>query len=347
VIWSVSALILGLMAWRITRQILFVARPLDQIASSIRQIAKNPREAKIESTNRRDEIGAIISAIAAFRDGLLDAERLKAELIENQIAAHSAIEANRAKSAFLANMSHELRTPLNAIIGFSDFMIQGLFGPMSPKYLEYSEHIHKSGLHLLDVISDILDMAKVEAGKFELNLEQIDFEEMVSDCVAMIARRARERNADVIISGTKGVFLCADRRALRQILLNLLSNAVKFCSDAGRIEVRVAGASGHLSIEIHDDGKGIALEHIARLGRPFEQVTENSNLARGGTGLGLALVYAMAEQHGGSVQIESRVGQGTIVRVKLPWIDLQSNATPAPSCQTHAGCNQYPLSAVS
>jgi signal transduction histidine kinase len=316
--WTATAVVMALLASGIAWLIIFVIRPLGRIAASIRPSSRSWRALIITEAARKDEIGAIASAIEKFRDSVLEAEGLRAELAENQISVRSAQEASKAKSAFLANMSHELRTPLNAIIGFSEFMIQGLFGPLNEKYKEYAGLVHQSGLHLLDVISDILDMAKVEAGRFDLNLEEIDLDALVSDCIAMMMPRAQGRSAVILVSGTRRTILRADRRALRQILLNLLSNAVKFCGDTGLIDVRVVGMPDHISIEVHDDGKGIAPEQISRLGRPFEQVTQDSNLARGGTGLGLALVFAMAGQHGGSVKIESRIGEGTNVRVTLP-----------------------------
>jgi signal transduction histidine kinase len=252
---------------------------------------------------------------AERRRYILELEETKLQLIAARDLADAG---SREKSNFLANMSHELRTPLNAIIGFSDLMIQNIFGPLDAKYQEYAKLIHASGGHLLDLISDVLDMAKIEAGKFELNIEHADLDKIVSDCVCMVLVRARARNADIVVSGRTDIALMADQRALRQILLNLLSNAAKFCSKGGRIEVHVQSSGDQLTIEVRDDGAGIPAEHIKRLGLPFEQVTQDAKLARGGTGLGLALVYALVAQHGGAVQIESQLGQGTTVRIALP-----------------------------
>jgi signal transduction histidine kinase len=246
--------------------------------------------------------------------------------MEHQIAMRSAEEANRAKTAFLANMSHELRTPLNAIIGFSDLFTMGLFGTLNDKYLEYARLINRSGLHLLDIISDVLDMAKIEAGRFELHLEELDVDRIVADCVAMILHKSPASNPTILVTGARNVCVTADKRAMKQILLNLLSNAVKFCTEAGRIEVRVAQAGDMLCLEVRDDGAGISPEDIRRLGQPFEQVTTDARLARGGTGLGLALVRGLAARHGGEIQISSAQGEGTAVRVILPLHAMQAEA---------------------
>ena len=322
IIWSIAALLMILVATRIAWQELFIVRPLGQIARSLGG-AEAGTNSGLEGIKRQGEIGALADAVVKFRKSLKETERLKSELMEYQIAKRSAEEANRAKTAFLANMSHELRTPLNAIIGFSDIFTMGVFGPLHDKYLEYARAINRSGLHLLDIISDVLDMAKIEAGRFELHLEEINVDRVVSDCVATTHHRSPVRNRTIVVTGTKNLCLVADRRAIKQILLNLLSNAVKFCSDAGHVEVRTLKAGDTLHLEVHDDGPGIAPEDIMRLGQPFEQVTKEARLARGGTGLGLALVHGLAARHGGQVQIRSRLGEGTMVRVLLPLRALE------------------------
>ena len=317
IIWSIAALVMIIVVTRVAWQEFFIARPLRQIARSLSQ-PEVEANAGLNGIRRQGEIGALADAVANFRESLNETERLKSELMENQIATRSAEQANRAKTAFLANMSHELRTPLNAIIGFSDIFTIGLFGPLHEKYLEYARLINCSGLHLLDIISDVLDMAKIEAGRFELHLEEIDVDRIVADCVAMSLYRSQGRNPSIIVTGPRNNVLVADRRAVKQILLNLLSNAVKFSSNGGRIEVNLARISGNLCLEVRDDGAGIAEKDLTRLGQPFEQVTQDSRLARGGTGLGLALVYGLAAEHGGEVKISSVVGEGTTVRVTLP-----------------------------
>jgi PAS domain S-box-containing protein len=237
------------------------------------------------------------------------------KIIEAQERAEAA---SRAKSTFLANMSHELRTPLNAVIGFSDVMKQKLFGPLNARYHEYAHLIHDSGQHLLDLVSDLLDMAKIEAGKFVLSPEQIDLTNSIRDCVHLVQIRAKEKGVTVTTRLPKtGLSLVADRTALRQILINLLSNAVKFTPTGGKVVVTAKAAGNDVFIEVRDTGIGIPATALARLGRPFEQVTTDPTLARGGTGLGLALVHALVARHGGTVRIDSKEGFGTTVSIRL------------------------------
>jgi len=263
-----------------------------------------------------DVTGEYLNTIAVLRD---ISERKAAEL-EMKQARDNAENANRAKSAFLANMSHELRTPLNAIIGFTDIMQHQMFGPLGhPRYAEYSKLIHESGQLLLDLISDLLDMAKIEAGKLVLHHEPIDLESTIADCVRLVQGRALANNIEVKMTmASIGIKLEADRRALKQVLLNLLSNAVKFTMNGGHVTVTTSQAGGHVVIRVKDDGIGISEEDLPRLGHAFEQVVADPLLAKAGTGLGLALVNALVEQHNGSFRIESEVGVGTVVTIELP-----------------------------
>jgi signal transduction histidine kinase len=325
VVWIMGALLMIVVATRVAWQEFFIVRPLGQMARALVR-PDTDANAGLDGIRRQGEIGALADAMVKFRESLAETERLKAELMEHQIAMRSAEEANRAKTAFLANMSHELRTPLNAIIGFSDLFTMGLFGTLNDKYLEYARLINRSGLHLLDIISDVLDMAKIEAGRFELHLENLAVDRIVADCVAMILHKSPASNPTILVTGARNVCVTADKRAMKQILLNLLSNAVKFCTEAGRIEVRVAQAGDMLCLEVRDDGAGISPEDIRRLGQPFEQVTTDARLARGGTGLGLALVRGLAARHGGEIQISSAQGEGTAVRVILPLHATQAEA---------------------
>jgi PAS domain S-box-containing protein len=239
---------------------------------------------------------------------------------ERAAALARAEAANLAKSTFLANMSHELRTPLNAIIGFADMMRQEMFGPLgAPRYTEYAHLIHESGELLLDLISDVLDMAKIEAGKLQLHLEQVELSSLVHDCLRLLGERATSAGIKMAAELPAGATrIEADRRALKQILLNLLSNAVKFTTPGGNVTVRVWTDDEKLTLAVSDDGIGIPAQALSRLGRPFEQVSSDPTVSKGGTGLGLALVHALANKHGGSARIESEEGAGTTVTVELP-----------------------------
>jgi cell cycle sensor histidine kinase DivJ len=235
-------------------------------------------------------------------------------------ARDEALAASRAKSRFLANMSHELRTPLNAIIGFSEVMTREMFGPVGPRYQEYSRLIHESGNHLLDLINSVLDMSKIEAGKFELTEELFDLEETAASAVRFLkipAERAGVALTLDVASGARQVY--ADRRAVKQILVNLLSNGVKYTPPGGSVHVRAeAGAQG-VVLEVSDTGTGISAEDLKRLGQPFEQVEGAETRGKEGTGLGLALVKALAAMHGGDAGLASTLGEGTTVRVRLPY----------------------------
>jgi len=228
-------------------------------------------------------------------------------------------EANQAKSAFLANMSHELRTPLNAIIGFSEMMESGLFGPLGDtKYLEYSRDIRASGRYLLDVISDVLDMSKIEAGRMRFEPEEITLDALLADAMRLVASRAEEKRLALVSEITPAIRLTADRRTVKQIVINLLSNAVKFTPDGGRVTMRGRAAGGFVTIAIEDTGIGIPKEALKNLGKPFEQVESQLTKTHGGSGLGLAIAKSLAELHGGAMRIRSSLGVGTIVLVRLP-----------------------------
>jgi two-component system cell cycle sensor histidine kinase PleC len=229
-------------------------------------------------------------------------------------------EANQAKSKFLANMSHELRTPLNAIIGFSEIMESSMFGPLgSDKYREYCSDIHQSGQYLLDVINDILDMSKIEAGRIRLDAEPIELEPFLNDAMRVVSGRANDKRLKVTARIGRGIRLTADHRLLKQIVLNLLSNAVKFTPEGGRITIRArATAGGWVSLSIADTGIGIPEDALARLGRPFEQVESQLTKSHQGSGLGLAIAKSLTELHQGTMRIHSTLGRGTMVLLRLP-----------------------------
>ena len=236
-----------------------------------------------------------------------------------QVEKDRAEAANRAKSEFLANMSHELRTPLNAVIGFSEVMQSGLFGPLgSDRYEEYARDIHQSGNYLLNVINDILDMSKIEAGRFTLDRESFDLCPMIKETVSMVSLQAKAKNITMETRISDSLTVFADRRAMKQITLNLLSNAVKFTGEGGRVMVRARNMSGAVTLTIEDNGCGIPHAALRKLGRPFEQVQNQFSKNHNGSGLGLAISRSLAELHGGALKIRSREGRGTIVSVRIP-----------------------------
>ncbi|MFG1298581.1 ATP-binding protein [Xanthobacter sp. V3C-3] len=244
---------------------------------------------------------------------------------------NKAEDANRAKSEFLANMSHELRTPLNAIIGFSEIMESGMFGPLgSEKYAEYCTDIKGSGTYLLDVINDILDMSKIEAGRMQLEVEDVALDEIIADAMRVTAVNGDEKAITMTMAAAENLAIKGDRRALKQILLNLLSNAVKFTPEGGRIAVkaRVNGTAAVIAIE--DSGIGIARDALARLGRPFEQVESQFTKTHKGSGLGLAIAKSLVELHGGAMRIRSIEGRGTTVFVRLPVNGRAANSNETP-----------------
>jgi two-component system cell cycle sensor histidine kinase PleC len=258
--------------------------------------------------------------------------RIKALAREAHEERQKAEEASRAKSAFLANMSHELRTPLNAVIGFSEIMSKELFGALgNEQYKQYSADIFDSGNHLLDLINDILDMAKIEAGKLTLAPRPLDPAVVIEQAVRLTKRRAEDKGLSIVVDAEDLPEIEADHRAVKQMLLNLLSNAVKF-TDEGAIMVYARANAAGLTLRVIDTGCGIPPEHLPRLARPFEQV--ETELARNhhGTGLGLALTKSLVDMHGGKFSIQSEVNRGTIVTITLPRLfggRRESEATAA------------------
>jgi cell cycle sensor histidine kinase DivJ len=253
------------------------------------------------------------ASVQHAREAALEAARVEADGL------------NAGKSRFLANMSHELRTPLNAVIGFSDVMRQRLFGPLPERYAEYAELIHESGGHLLDLINDVLDMSKIEAARYELHKEAFDAREPVSAALRLV--RVQAHDAEILLNGVlpgEPVIVEADQRALKQIVLNLLSNAMKFTHAGGSVTVSLTSDAAMLEITVADTGVGVAPEDLHRLGQPFEQAGDAISRAQG-SGLGLSLVRAFARLHGGEMSIESTLGEGTAVSVRLPVVIVGQN----------------------
>ncbi len=265
--------------------------------------------------------------IAVLRDATSDRAR-EATLEDARAQAE-----NRAagRSRFLANMSHELRTPLNAIMGFSDMMRQRMFGPVSDRYGEYVDLIHESGGHLLDLINDLLDMSKIEADKFELHREIFDSREAVTAALRLL--RVQADGLGIKLRGVlpaRPLEIDADRRALKQIVLNLVSNALKFTPKGGSVTVAAQGHGQNFELVVADTGTGIAPEDIERLGRPYEQAGDQKGRSLG-TGLGLSLVRGLSKLHGGEMIIESRLGAGTSVTVRMPVMAEPLEKPPVPA----------------
>jgi len=245
---------------------------------------------------------------------------LQAREEELSRALTAANEASRAKSNFLALMSHELRTPLNAIIGFSEVLGGEMFGPLgSERYRDYAHDIHGAGRHLLALINDILDLSKAEAGKFDLHSEQVSADELIGECLKLMRGRAMEAKLSLTQSGGPVPRLFVDRLRLKQILLNLLSNAIKFTPAGGAIRVHAEQDDrGRILLSVSDTGIGIAPEMIQVALEPFRQVASPFARNAEGTGLGLSLVKALMESHGGILELDSRLDVGTTAKLVFP-----------------------------
>ena len=239
-----------------------------------------------------------------------------------RVALLNAESANRAKTEFLANMSHELRTPLNAIIGFSEVIQNEIMGKVqnNPRYVDYARDIRQAGTHLLSVINDILDIAKIEAGQLDLREDVFELGEVLKVCVKMLTDQAKESRLELVCAGLDDLpNLWADEKKFKQVAINLLSNAIKFTPEGGRItlsaEIEVDGA---LKLTVTDTGIGIAADDLEMALAPFSQVDSAYCRSHEGTGLGLPISKALAELHGGSLDMESEPGVGTTVTVRFP-----------------------------
>src|SRR5829696_5511253 len=278
---------------------------------------------KLHETKLMNSEQRLMETIANLRSSQHTLEIQKqhvAELAEKYAEEKTrAEEANQTKSKFLANMSHELRTPLNAIIGFSEIMESGMFGPLgAERYHEYCRDIRASGLYLLDVINDVLDMSKIEAGRLRLDVEEFDLEPILADAMRVVSARAEDKQLTLTAEIAPSIRVRADRRALKQIALNLLSNAVKFTPDGGHVIVRARIVGDHAIVAIQDSRIGIPKDALTKLGRPFEQVESQLTKTQHGSGLGLAIAKSLAKLHGGTMRIRSTLDIGTLVVVRLP-----------------------------
>jgi signal transduction histidine kinase len=239
-------------------------------------------------------------------------------------------DASRAKSDFLANMSHELRTPLNSIIGFSDILDQGLQGELTREQAESVRDISGSGRHLLSLINDILDLSKVEAGKMELEPQEVDIGELARESLTFLKEKALKHRLTLSTEIAQGMgTIIADERMVKQVIINLLSNAVKFTPDGGRIQVRARRGGEFVEVAVEDTGIGIAPEDQKRLFQPFQQIQTVLTKEFAGTGLGLSLCKRFVELHGGTIQVESEPGKGSTFTFTLPVAQpVKSDAPP-------------------
>jgi signal transduction histidine kinase len=248
-------------------------------------------------------------------------KELRQEVAERRRAQELADQASRAKTDFLANVSHEFRTPLNGIIGFSEILAGEIFGPLgSNRYKEYADDIIRSGRHLLSLINDVLDVSRIEAGAMALHEEPVDLAQSAAECVSMVEQRAEAKELVLTTDIEADLPLIrADLTRMRQIILNLVTNAVKFTEQGGQVRVEVfLGDDGGHRIRVSDTGIGIDDKDIPKILQPFGQAHRAFTRAHEGFGLGLSLVDSLTEEHGGILDIDSTLGEGTVVTVAFP-----------------------------
>ena len=311
-----------LLAARLQRH---VTRPIHDLLDTMRAVTDQRDYSLRVREQGRDELGAVVDGFNAM---LATTEEYEGEL---NAARYDAEAANRMKSEFLAHMSHELRTPLNAILGFSDFMLIEPLGPLGHrKYREYTEDIRGGGRHLLGVINDILDLSKIEAGATELSEEVFDAEALINECGRLLRERALNAGVDLRIDLEPGLpNLYGDPQLLKRGLLNLISNAVKFTPAGGNVSVRTSTQpDGDFAITVIDTGIGIDPEDIAHVLTPFGQAENVLNRTHDGTGLGLPLVKSFVELHGGVLELQSVIGFGTEVSMRLPGSRVRLRSIP-------------------
>ncbi len=313
--------------------------PADGVVAAV-SLADTDVLARWTTRNRTDLVILIFRSIlmivlgaTLFRQ-LRWREAAQVELIRMREAAESA---TRAKSEFLANMSHELRTPLNAIIGFSEGIKLGTFGPISSRYREYGGYILNSGAHLLQLVNDLLDLSKLEAGRFELQEAATDVSAVISAAMRLVQPLANKANVTLHGEIDPGLpFVHADERRLQQVLLNLASNAVKFTPPGGEVRISAREERDQLLICVADTGTGMAKEQIPRALEPFRQLNSHARNRQQGTGLGLPIAKDLVELHGGTLAIDSELGAGTTITITLPSRRILRDLAPMPSARSPA-----------
>jgi signal transduction histidine kinase len=298
-----------------TRQVASLYHNLES-QELIRKNVEALRTAHDELELRVKERTAELSAANALLQQEVE-ERRRMEL-ELQEATRVAEEASRAKSDFLANMSHELRTPMNAVLGFSEMILDGIYGEASPEIRDVVAEIQKSGEHLLALINDVLDISKIEAGRMELRLADSPVEECVETVTARLAPLAREKGLELVTEIHEELPSCAfDRKRITQVLLNLVGNAIKFTRE-GRVSVGAAVRDGTILFTVSDTGIGIPPGELERIFVEFHQADSSISREAQGSGLGLAIAKRFVEMHGGRIWAESCVGSGSTFRFTLP-----------------------------
>ena len=295
-----------------------IATRLTRLADSMDAIAAGNFAAPIPASRGGDEIATMAQALHYFRD------RTAAQRELERSAMQTADAANKAKTEFLANMSHELRTPLNSIIGFSEVLRERMFGELNAKQAEYIQDIHSSGQHLLSLINDILDLSKIEAGRMELSLAQFDMGSLLDDALMLVQERAQRQGLRLErdVGDDIGEWV-ADPRKVKQVVINLLTNAVKFTPTGGRISLRARMVDAGVEIAVADTGVGIAPQEQALVFEEFRQASGDYLRKTEGTGLGLALSKRFVELHGGTISVQSALGQGSTFTFTLPTRELE------------------------
>ena len=317
---TLAAMLAGLAAALVASYFLArrLARPILKLRRGAEKIARGDLATRID-VRTGDDVESLARDFNRMADQLQDYTVGLERKVSEKTAQLEA--ANRHKSEFLANMSHELRTPLNAVIGFSEALREEMFGTLNAKQLEYVGDIHGSGMHLLSLINDILDLAKVEAGRMELDLRVFDVGAAIGNCRTLVRERAMRQSLALTVDVEPGLTWCADERKFKQVLLNLLTNALKFTAAGGKVHVGARVEDGMLAVSVSDSGPGIAPADQALVFEQFRQLPDEHGARHEGTGLGLPLSLRMVELHGGTLTVASEPGVGSTFTARYPRLE--------------------------